>query len=132
MLIIDLIKTIVKENFNELPEDDLTEISEFIVSGVKHFDKNIVKVPVVDSYKPNKNKGFYFFKWNISFYKKLWFMFLGRYPIISDIKLPNNDDKLHVTVNGRKRKFKIPKSQQNNINLEIDISTNVISYSTRG
>lgn len=133
MLIIDVIKGLVIKHFKFNKNSDVDKTATLIVKGLRNFRYSTI-VPCETNLTNNENKGFYFFTWDIPFYKKLWYMITGRYPIIVDVRV--KDCKIALTVNGRTTCFEgsaiAEKDTSDAIDvLEIDISSDIISFRTK-
>lgn len=134
MLIIDVIKGLVVKHFKFNKNSDVEKTATLIVKGLRNFHYSTI-VPCESNINHSEDKGFYFFTWDIPFYKKLWYMITGRYPIIVDIRVKDNC-KIALTVNGRTTCFDGSAVAENNTSeaievLEIDISSDIISFRTK-
>lgn len=129
MLVLDVVKSLIRLNFKPIEEDVLEKASEFIITDLKYFRSSKINHEDDDNFLAT-TKGFSFFTWEIPTYKKLWYMITNRYPIISDICVRVVENELVVNVNGRRRTFKLKDKNVDYtpVKLEIDISSNIISY----
>lgn len=133
MLIVEVIKGLIGKHFKFTKTSDVDKTATLIVKGLRNFHYSEI-VPCESNITHSENKGFYFFTWDIPFYKKLWYMITGRYPIIVDIKAI--DCNILLTVNGRVTSFEGSAIAEKNTPeaidiLEIDISSDIISFRTK-
>lgn len=133
MVVIELIKGLVGKHFDFTKTSDVDKTATLIVKELRNFRHSEV-IPCESNVNHSESKGFYFFTWDIPFYKKLCYMITGRYPIIVDIKVI--DCKILLTVNGRVTSFEGSAIAEKNTSeaidaLEIDISSDIISFRTK-
>lgn len=137
MKLSELIEKLFTKYFYLNNESDIVVLIDTITHGLQGFaiseisDNDTAILSVLNS--SGNDKGFYFFRWDINLYKKMWYMITNRYPIIVDIK--ESSDKLILSVNGRHLLLDGVIKPNTNLSkgsaLEIDISSDIISFCVR-